>query len=194
MGKAQEKGLFSIRTLHLREFAGNKHNKVDDTVYGGGPGMLLQLPPIYRALESLGEEKGHVILLSPAGETWNQSLAKDLVQAHRQFTFVSGYYEGIDHRVHEYLVDREVSLGNYVISTGDLGCLVLADCLLRLVPGVLGREESLSEESHNDSEFLEYPQYTKPADFLGWKVPEVLLNGHHEEIRQWRLKNLRKRT
>jgi len=186
MGKARDRGLLEVHTAFLRDFSGNKHSKVDDTIYGGGPGMLLQVGPIFRALSSLEEKKGHVILLSPTGETWNQKLAKELASDFQTFTFISGYYEGVDHRVKEHLIDREVSLGNYVISTGDLGALVLADSLARLVRGVLGDEESLIEESHNDEGILEYPQYTKPRDFQGWIVPEVLLEGHHERILEWR--------
>lgn len=187
-GKAVEGGHIQIHSIQLRDFAGNKHNKVDDTIYGGGPGMLLQVGPIYRALESLGENKGHVILLSPSGELFNQNLAKEIYASHKTITFISGYYEGVDHRVTEHLIDREVGIGNYVISSGDLAALVVADCLSRLVPGFLGKEESLVEESHNELEELEYPQYTKPYDFMGWTVPDVLIGGHHEEIRKWRQK------
>ncbi len=194
LGKAREKGLLETHILHLRDFAENKHNKVDDTIYGGGPGMLLQVGPIYRALESLGDQKGMVVLLSPSGELFQQKMAQQWVQKQSTFTFISGYYEGVDHRVALHLVDTEVALGNYVISSGDLGSLVLADCLSRLEPGVLGKEESLSEESHNEEGSLEYPQFTKPADFLGWKVPEILLNGHHEEIRKWRELNRKQRS
>lgn len=156
--------------------------------------MLLQVGPIYRALESLGEEKGHVILLSPSGELFNQKLAKEIYEQHKTITFISGYYEGVDHRVTEHLIDREVGIGNYVISSGDLAALVVADCLSRLVPGFLGKEESLAEESHNEIEELEYPQYTKPYDFMGWTVPDVLLGGHHEEIRKWREKMRKERN
>jgi tRNA (guanine37-N1)-methyltransferase len=193
-GKAVERSFLEINTLQLRDFAGNKHNKVDDTIYGGGPGMLLQVGPIYRVLESLGEEKGHVILLSPSGELFNQKLAKEIYEQHKTITFISGYYEGVDHRVTEHLIDREVGIGNYVISSGDLAALVVADCLSRLVPGFLGKEESLAEESHNEIEELEYPQYTKPYDFMGWTVPDVLLGGHHEEIRKWREKMRKERN
>jgi len=193
-GKAVERSFLEVNTLQLRDFAGNKHNKVDDTIYGGGPGMLLQVGPIYRALESLGGEKGYVILLSPSGELFNQKLAKEIYESHKTITFISGYYEGVDHRVAEHLIDREVGIGNYVISSGDLAALVVADCLSRLVPGFLGKEESLAEESHNEIEELEYPQYTKPYDFMGWTVPDVLLGGHHEEIRKWREKMRKERN
>ncbi|TGL14372.1 tRNA (guanosine(37)-N1)-methyltransferase TrmD [Leptospira meyeri] len=193
-GKAVKQGVVEVSTVHLRDFADNKHQKVDDTIYGGGPGMLLQVGPIYRALESLGENKGKVILLSPSGELFNQTLAREIYESSETLTFISGYYEGVDHRVTEHLIDREVAIGNYVISSGDLAALVVADCISRFVPGFLGKEESLLEESHNETEELEYPQYTKPYDFMGWTVPDVLLGGHHEEIRKWRQKNRKTRN
>ncbi|WP_411822707.1 tRNA (guanosine(37)-N1)-methyltransferase TrmD [Leptospira sp. 'Mane'] len=193
-GKAKNNGFIDINTIHLRDFAGNKHQKVDDTIYGGGPGMLLQVGPVYRALESLGDKKGLVVLLSPSGELFNQRLAKELYASSDCFTFISGYYEGVDHRVTEHLIDREVAIGNYVISSGDLASLVVADCISRLVPGFLGKEESLVEESHNEAEELEYPQFTKPYEFMGWTVPDVLVNGNHEEIRKWRQNNRKTRN
>jgi tRNA (guanine37-N1)-methyltransferase len=193
-GKARANQVIDIHTVHLREFSGNKHNKVDDTIYGGGPGMLLQVGPIYRALESLGDKKGMVILLSPSGDLFDQQLAQEIYAQSECVTLVSGYYEGVDHRVTEHLIDREVAIGNYVISSGDLASLVVADSISRLVPGFLGKEESLVEESHNSEEELEYPQFTKPFDFMGWTVPEVLVNGNHEEIRKWRQKNRKTRN
>ncbi|TGN18529.1 tRNA (guanosine(37)-N1)-methyltransferase TrmD [Leptospira idonii] len=193
-GKAKNNGFIQIHTVHLRDFAGNKHQKVDDTIYGGGPGMLLQVGPVYRALESLGENKGQVVLLSPSGQLFNQRLAQEMYASSQTFTFISGYYEGVDHRVTEHLIDREVAIGNYVISSGDLASLVVADSISRLVPGFLGKEASLEEESHNEEEELEYPQYTKPYDFMGWTVPDVLVNGNHEEIRKWRQKNRKTRN
>ncbi|GBF49060.1 fused tRNA (guanine-N(1)-)-methyltransferase/unknown domain-containing protein [Leptospira ryugenii] len=193
-GKARERGIVQINAVHLRDFAGNKHHKVDDTIYGGGPGMLLQVGPVFRALESLGEEKGEVILLSPSGALFNQDLAREIYASNQAITLVSGYYEGVDHRVTEHLVDREVAIGNYVISSGDLASLVVADCISRLVPGFLGKQESLVEESHNEEDQLEYPQFTKPFEFNGWTVPDVLVNGNHEEIRKWREKNRKKRN
>jgi tRNA (guanine37-N1)-methyltransferase len=193
-GKAKNNKVIEVHTVHLRDFAANKHNKVDDTIYGGGPGMLIQVGPVYRALESLGENKGIVVLPSPSGELFDQDLARELYSQTRSLTLISGYYEGIDHRVSEYLIDREVAIGNYVISSGDLASLVVADCISRLVPGFLGKEESLLEESHNEEEELEYPQYTKPFEFMGWTVPEILVNGNHEEIRKWRQKNRKTRN
>lgn len=193
-GKARTNQVIEVNTIQLRDFAGNKHNKVDDTIYGGGPGMLIQVGPVYRALESLGDKKGLVILLSPSGELFDQQLAMELACASDSITFISGYYEGVDHRVTEHLIDREVAIGNYVISSGDLASLVVADSISRLVPGFLGKEASLAEESHNAEEELEYPQYTKPFEFMGWTVPEILVNGNHEEIRKWRQKNRKTRN
>ncbi|BDA78920.1 tRNA (guanine-N(1)-)-methyltransferase [Leptospira kobayashii] len=193
-GKAKNNGFIDINTIHLRDFAGNKHQKVDDTIYGGGPGMLLQVGPVYRALESLGDKKGLVVLMSPSGELFDQKLAKELYASSDCFTFISGYYEGVDHRVTEHLIDREVAIGNYVISSGDLASLVVADCISRFVPGFLGKEASLEEESHNEEEELEYPQFTKPYEFMGWTVPDVLVNGNHEEIRKWRQNNRKTRN
>lgn len=187
--KAVDKGILEIQTIQLRDFADNKHNRVDDTIYGGGPGMLLQVAPIYRALESLGQNKGHVVLLSASGSIFDQRMAEELAGSFQSITFISGYYEGVDHRVNEHLIDREVALGNYVISSGDVAAITVADSVSRLVPGFLGKESSLDEESHNQVNVLEYPQYTKPREFMGWKVPDVLFEGNHKEIERWRESN-----
>lgn len=194
LAKAIEREIVKINTVQLREFADNKHNRVDDTIYGGGPGMLLQVGPVYRALESLGEDKGHVILLSPSGDVFDQKMAETLYSNHKKISFISGYYEGVDHRVSEYLVDQELALGNYVISSGDLAAICVADCISRLVPGFLGAYSSLEEESHNQDDVLEYPQYTKPREFMGWKVPDVLVEGNHKEIERWREANRKTRN
>lgn len=187
--KALAKGILELNVINLRDFANNKHGKVDDTVYGGGAGMLLKVEPFHLALNSLGEKKGFVILTSPSGYPLSQAICKALAKK-EILTFLSGYYEGVDHRVSEFLVDVELSLGNYVLSSGDLASLCISDAVLRLIPGFLGDyENSLEEESHNKEGVLEYPQYTKPADYNGWKVPEVLLGGHHAEIQKWREAN-----
>lgn len=191
--KAIEKGILKIKTVQLRDFADNKHNRVDDTIYGGGPGMLLQVGPIFRALESLGEDRGHVVLLSASGATFDQSTAEEMQLNYDKITFISGYYEGVDHRVTEHLIDREVALGNYVISSGDVAALCVADAVSRLVPGFLGKISSLDEESHNRMDVLEYPQYTKPREFNGWTVPDVLVEGNHKEIERWREANRKSR-
>lgn len=185
--KAIQKGVMELQILQLRDFANNKHSKVDDTVYGGGAGMLLKVEPIDLALQHLGNSKGKVILLTPSGKTFTQSIARDFAEKKENITFISGYYEGVDHRVTENLVDVELSIGNYVISSGDLAALIVSDAILRLLPGFMGDHEgSLKDESHNLEGILEYPQYTKPAVYKGWKVPEVLLNGNHSEIQKWK--------
>ncbi|TGJ99110.1 tRNA (guanosine(37)-N1)-methyltransferase TrmD [Leptospira semungkisensis] len=190
--KAIRNGVFSVNIVQLRDFSNNKHLKVDDTPYGGGPGMLLKVEPIDLALKSLGEEKGLVILMTPSGIPFDQSVAEKLAAQKKPLTFISGYYEGVDHRVTEHLVDIELSLGNYVISAGDLASLCVTDAVSRLLPGFLGDRESLEEESHNERDILEYPQYTKPSDYNGWKVPDILLGGNHAAIESWRNANRKK--
>ncbi len=190
--KAIRNGIFSIGIVHLRDFSNNKHLKVDDTPYGGGPGMLLKVEPIDLALKSLGEEKGLVILTTPSGIPFDQKVAEKLAKVQTPITLISGYYEGVDHRVTEHLVDIELSLGNYVISAGDLASLCITDAVSRLLPGFLGDRESLEEESHNERDVLEYPQYTKPSEYNGWKVPDILLGGNHAAIESWRKTNRKK--
>ena len=182
--RAIESGILTFQTCNLRPF-GNKWGRVDDTVYGGGPGMLLRIEPIEKALESL-DDRGYVILLSPSGTLFSQKKAEELSKK-QSITFISGYYEGVDHRVTEHLIDAELSIGKYVISSGDLAALCISDSVLRLLPGFMGGgEESLRDESHTLDDVLDYPQYTKPATYKGWEVPSVLLNGHHGEIKKWK--------
>ncbi len=188
--KAIENKVFEIQVLDLRKFSSDKFGRVDDTVYGGGPGMLLKVEPIHKALEYLGEDKGTVCLMTPSGETFTQMHAVQFAEAKKNLTLISGYYEGIDYRVNQFLIDRELSLGNYVISSGDLASLCVSDAIVRLLPGFMGGGLiSLSDESHNELNLLEYPQYTKPSEYNGWKVPEVLLSGNHAEISKWKEKN-----
>lgn len=188
--KAIEKGVFQIKIIHLRDFSSDKFGRVDDTVYGGGPGMLLKVEPIHKALLSLGEEKGRVCLMSPSGTPFTQQIANDFANKKENLTFISGYYEGIDHRVTEHLVDIELSLGNYVLSSGDLPSLCVSDSVIRLLPGFMGASYgSLVDESHNKEGQLEYPQYTKPQNYNNWLVPEVLISGNHLEIAKWKEKN-----
>jgi tRNA (guanine37-N1)-methyltransferase len=191
--KAIENNILKINVLNIRDFSNDKWKRVDDTIYGGNPGMLLKVEPIHKALESLGENRGYVVYVSPSGKQFHQGLAKELNESKQIFTFISGYYEGIDHRIVEHLVDVELSLGNYVISSGDLASLCISDAILRLNPGFMGGSEtSLLDESHNRVGVLEYPQYTRPADYNGWKVPDVLLNGNHREIELWKENNRKK--
>ena len=186
--KALDTHVFSYNTVLLREF-GDKWGRVDDTVYGGGPGMLLRVEPIHKALESISEKKGTVILLSPTGQEFSQKIAEKL-SILPILTFISGYYEGIDHRVTEHLVDIELCIGKYVLSSGDLPALCVADSILRLLPGFMGGGKcSIQDESFSEDNLLDYPQYTKPAIYNGWQVPEVLLNGNHGEIKKWKEKH-----
>lgn len=242
LGRGQKAGAIKINPVNLRDFSEDKHKKVDDTPYGGGPGMVMKPEPIYRALESLGvlrkqgllnkilgfakeiishkssvishkNSKKKVILLSPRGKQFDQKMAESFSKLD-EITFICGRYEGVDQRVTDYMIDEEVSIGPYVLAGGELGALVMIEAVSRLVPGVLGNPESLEEETFNtlapqhlstsahekltkdDSAQVfkcssaqvdkEYPQYTKPADFKGWKVPEVLLSGDHKRIKDWR--------
>ena len=192
--KAIEKGVFKINVINLRDFSSDRFGRVDDTVYGGGPGMLLKVEPIHKALLSLGENKGIVCLMSPSGIPYSQKKAVEFAEKNENLTFISGYYEGVDHRVTEQLVDVELSLGNYVLSSGDLPSLCVSDSVIRLLPGFMGDAYgSLVDESHNKEGQLEYPQYTKPQIYNEWKVPEVLMSGNHSEISKWKEKN-RKQT
>jgi tRNA (guanine37-N1)-methyltransferase len=191
--KAIDKKNLDLYILNLRDFSNDKFKRVDDTVYGGGSGMLLKVEPFFHALNSLGENKGIVIAPSPSGQTYSQKKSIELFQNHSTFTFLSGYYEGFDHRIIKHLVDLELSLGNYVLSAGDLPALCIADSILRLEPNFMHDSlGSLKEESHNEDGVLEYPQYTKPASFQDWVVPDVLLSGNHSEIAKWKEKNRKK--
>ncbi|KUO52391.1 MAG: tRNA (guanine-N1)-methyltransferase [Desulfitibacter sp. BRH_c19] len=198
IGKAREKGVLDLFVHNLREYSGNKHYSVDDTPYGGGPGMVMKAEPFFNAINSLDIDKAdsRVILMSPQGTTFNQDKAKKLSRLNR-ITILCGHYEGIDERVRELLVDEEISIGDYILTGGELGAMVLIDAVTRLLPDVLGHEESIIEESFSDG-LLEYPHYTKPREFQGLKVPEVLLSGNHAKIDLWRrkqsiLRTLRKR-
>ena len=192
--KAIDKGVFSVSIVNLRDFSSDRFGRVDDTVYGGGPGMLLKVEPIHKALLSLGDKKGTVCLMSPSGTPYSQRIASEFAEKKTNLTFISGYYEGIDHRVTEHLVDVELSLGNYVLSSGDLPSLCVSDSVIRLLPGFMGDSYgSLIEESHNEEGQLEYPQYTKPQNYNEWLVPDILISGNHLEISKWKEKN-RKQT
>ena len=188
--KAIDKGVFSVSIVNLRDFSSDRFGRVDDTVYGGGPGMLLKVEPIHKALLSLGDKKGIVCLMSPSGTPYSQRIAGEFAEKKTNLTFISGYYEGIDHRVTEHLVDVELSLGNYVLSSGDLPSLCVSDSVIRLLPGFMGDSYgSLIEESHNEEGQLEYPQYTKPQNYNEWLVPDILISGNHLEISKWKEKN-----
>ncbi len=184
--RAQEKKLIKIDIHNLRDWALDKHKSVDDTPYGGGPGMVMKVEPIFNCLKELRKENSIVILTTPKGEQLVQSKLKELSQKENaHYIILCGHYEGFDQRVHDYLVDYEFSIGEYVLSGGELPALVLVDGITRLIPGVLGNEESLIAETFN-TDTADYPQYTKPEIFNNWKVPDVLLSGNHKEIKKWR--------
>lgn len=193
--RAQAKGKVKIFLHDLRDYTLDKHHKVDDRPYGGGSGMLLQVEPIYRALQAVKKKikgRSKVILLTPAGQTFSQALAKKLSLS-RNLIFICGHYEGIDERVREHLVDEEISIGDYILTGGELAAMVVIDSLVRLVPGVLGDKNSLNFESF-EGNLLEYPQYSRPAKFKSWPVPEVLISGAHSKISAWRKLQAQKRT
>ena len=184
IGKAKEKGLVEIKPVNIRDFTLNKHKKVDDYPYGGGAGMVMTPQPLVDSIRYCKKEnKGKVIFLGPRGKNFNQEMAKKLSQE-EELIFVCGHYEGIDERVYKY-IDLEISLGDFILTGGEMAAIPVIDSILRLKSGVLGKEESYEDESFSDG-LLEYPQYTRPEEFEGDKVPEVLLSGHHENIRKWR--------
>jgi len=183
---AQEKGLVEINIHNLRDWAKDKHHTTDDTPFGGGPGMVMKIEPVFEAIKDLKKEGSIVAITTPRGEKLEQNkLVQFSKSADLHMIILCGRYEGFDQRIHDNLVDYEFSIGDYVLSGGELPALVLVDGITRLVPGVLGNEESLTEESFNDGN-LDFSQYTKPAQFNNWDVPEVLLSGDHKKISQWR--------
>ncbi|MDD5130924.1 MAG: tRNA (guanosine(37)-N1)-methyltransferase TrmD [Candidatus Omnitrophica bacterium] len=193
--RAQQKGKVKIFTHDLRDYTLDKHHKVDDRPFGGGSGMVLQVEPIFRAVAAIKKKvkaKSKVILLCPQGKRLNQAYAKKLSVC-RNLILICGHYEGIDERVRQYLVDEEISIGDYVLTGGELAAMVLVDSLVRLIPGVLGDKNSLNFESF-EGNLLEYPQYSRPAKFKNWPVPEVLLSGDHHKIYAWRKLQALKRT
>jgi tRNA (guanine37-N1)-methyltransferase len=190
--RAREAGRLDLRIHNLRDYAHDRHKTVDDRPFGGGPGMLLKPEPIFEAVESLAREETRVILLSPSGRTFNQAIAAELA-ACEDLLFVTGHYEGFDERIREQLADDELSIGDYVLTNGALPVMVIIDAVTRLLPGVLGDDESAHEESFSHG-LLEYPQYTRPAEFRGMKVPEVLLSGNHSQIAKWRAEQAQLRT
>jgi tRNA (guanine37-N1)-methyltransferase len=190
--RAREAGRLDLTIHNLRDYAHDRHRTVDDRPFGGGPGMLLKPEPLFEAAEKLTGAKTRLILLSPAGRTFNQAIARELAQL-EHLLLVSGHYEGFDERVREQLADDELSIGDYVLTNGALPAMVIIDAVTRLLPGVLGDDESAHEESFSHG-LLEYPQYTRPAEFRGLTVPQVLLSGHHAEIARWRAEQARART
>lgn len=184
IGRALQQGIFSLNTVNIRDFSKDKHKRVDDYPFGGGPGMVMKPEPIYDAISSVKTDKSLTIFLSPQGKVLNQELA-NILSKQSHLILLCGHYEGVDNRIIENYIDMEVSIGDYVLTGGEIPAMVLIDSVVRLLPGTLSSEESYMEESHYDG-LLEYPQYTRPRVFNGLPVPEILLSGDHEKIREWR--------
>jgi tRNA (guanine37-N1)-methyltransferase len=209
MKRAQESGVLDLRIHNLRDWTTDKHHVVDDAPFGGGQGMVMKPEPIFKAVEELrgGEgktsnverptpnvelQRPKVVLMSPAGRQLNQEKAREL-STESHVIIICGHYEGVDHRVVEHLVDEEISIGDYVLTNGAIAAVVLVDAVVRLLPGALGHEQSAADDSFSGG-LLEGPQYTRPSEFRGWKVPDVLLSGNHGEIARWRKEQARQRT
>jgi tRNA (guanine37-N1)-methyltransferase len=192
LGRAIETGVVDVRVHDIRDHATDRHHQVDDEPFGGGPGMVMKPEPIFRAVESLGPGRKRVIVLSPAGRRLDQALVRDLA-AEPWLVLCSGRYEGVDERVVEGLAAEEISIGDYVLSGGELPALVVVEAVTRLVPGVVGREESLARESFEEG-LLDHPHYTRPQEFRGMKVPEVLVSGDHARIEAWRRRAAEEKT
>ncbi|MBR2439254.1 MAG: tRNA (guanosine(37)-N1)-methyltransferase TrmD [Lentisphaeria bacterium] len=192
VGRAIEKGIVEVNAVNLRDYTHDKRGTVDDKPYGGGAGMLMKVEPLFEAVEDLRKENTLVLMTSPSGEPFNQKMAHELV-AKEHILIICGHYEGVDERVREALVDREVSIGDYVLTSGNLPAMVMVDAVTRLLPGALGSPESEVDESFENG-LLEYPQYTRPPVFRGMEVPEVLLSGNHAEIAKWRREQSEQRT
>jgi tRNA (guanine37-N1)-methyltransferase len=193
--RAIDRGLVEASLVNFRDYSTDKHNRVDDTPYGGGGGMVLKPEPVFQAVEALtatADDRPLILMMSPQGTPLTQKKAEALAR-HPRIILLCGHYEGFDERIRRYLVDEEISIGDYVLTGGELPAMVLMDSVIRLLPGVLGNAGSAKEDSFSTG-LLEYPQYTRPADFRGWKVPEVLLSGHHAAIERWRREESIKRT
>lgn len=183
--RAESRDLIKVEVHDLRKWGEGERRNVDDRPYGGGVGMVLRVDIIDNALKELRKKNSHVILLDATGERFIQEKAVKLSKL-EHIILIAGHYEGVDHRVHEHLVDEVISIGDYVLTGGEIPAMVLVDSVIRLIPGVLGKDESSSIESHKEPGYLEYPQYTRPEKYNGWEVPKVLLNGNHAEIDKWR--------
>lgn len=184
IGRAIGEGIIDINYIDIRSFSKNKHRKVDDYPFGGGPGMVMTPQPLFDAINSVKSNSSRIIYLSPQGKKLNQKLVNEL-SSEDHLVLLCGHYEGIDNRIIDNYIDEEISIGDYVLTGGEIPAMVLMDSIIRLLPGVLSSEESYSDESHFDG-LLEHPQYTRPREFQGLKVPEILLSGNHEKIKEWR--------
>lgn len=192
LGKAHENRLIRVRCLDLRQWASGKHRVTDEPPYGGGPGMVMKAEPIFAAVEAIRRPESHIILMSATGRRFTQQKARELAEE-SHLIFVCGHYEGVDQRVADHLVDEELSIGDYILTNGAIAATVVVDAVARLIPGVLGEADSAADESFNNG-LLEYPHYTRPSDFRGFKVPEILLSGNHAAIEAWRKAEAVKRT
>jgi tRNA (guanine37-N1)-methyltransferase len=188
--KAQAKGLVEIRVHNLRDYTHDRHKSVDDKPFGGGPGMLMKPEPIFECVETI-REKGWVVLMDPQGEPLTQKRAKKLA-SRKHLILICGHYEGVDQRVKDHLVDQEISVGDFITMGGEAPALCVIESVMRLVPGVVGNQESLAEETFEEG--LEYPHYTRPRDFRGWTVPDILVSGNHQEVKKWRTQMGRQMT
>ena len=194
IGRAQKKKLAEIKLHDLRKWTKDKYKSVDDKPFGGGPGMVMKVEIIDRALKDLKNKHSKVILLTPQGKKFEQKIAQGFSKE-KHLILLCGHYEGVDERVRQHLVDEEISIGDYVLTGGEIPAMVIVDSVVRLLPGVVGNEESIVDESFSGkTKRLEYPQYTRPEDYKGWKVPKVLLSGNHREIEKWRDKEAEDRT
>jgi len=192
LGRAREAGIIELRVHNLRDWATGKHQVTDDRPFGGGAGMVMKPEPVFAAVEQLRRESTRVIFLTPDGQPLTPAIGERLSRE-THLIFLSGHYEGIDQRIRDHLVDEEVSIGDYVLTNGTLAAAVVVDVMCRFIPGFLGTENSLTHESFTRN-LLDFPQYTRPAEFRGWKVPEVLISGNHALIEQWRLEQCRQKT
>lgn len=183
IGRAIKENILQINIVNIRDFAKNKHKQCDDTPYGGGAGMVMMPQPLYDAIDSVKTEKSVVVFTTPRGEKWSQNLAKEFSRF-EHIVIVCGHYEGIDERIIDLCINRQISLGDFVLTGGEIPALAIIDSVARLIPGVI-TADSLNEESFSE-DLLEYPQYTKPQNFMGLEVPEVLMSGHHQNIEKWR--------
>ena len=191
--KALEKDAVKINRINFRDYSTNKHKTVDDYPYGGGNGMVLKPEPIFSAVEAIPNyQNAKIIMLTPQGKPYNQKMAEEL-KKEQHLILLCGHYEGFDERIREHLVTDEISIGDFVLTGGEIASMVIVDSVIRLLPGVLGNDESAETDSFSNG-LLEYPQYTRPPEFRGWKVPEVLLSGHHQKIEEWRKNESLKRT
>jgi tRNA (guanine37-N1)-methyltransferase len=192
MKRAAERGAVRMNAVDLRDFTDDRHRTTDDRPFGGGPGMVMLVEPIFRAVEAVRTAAARVILMTPQGRRFDQKVAREL-STHSHLVVICGHYEGVDERVRDALVDDEISIGDYVLTNGALAAAVVVDAVVRLLPGVVGGEGAVEQESFSTG-LLEYPQYTRPAEFRGMKVPDILLSGHHADIARWREEQSRQRT